>query len=93
MVYNKFGLLVLGYFGLPKSWGYFDWSAMQIYKHFYPKNKFQEVMKKYKNVLHTGMQGYYRVGGMRVYLQILMATLIFNDTWYPEQVSKRIFWF
>ena len=30
------------------------------------------------------------VVGMRVYLQILMATLIFNDIWYPEQVSKRI---
>ena len=31
------------------------------------------------------------VGGMRVYLQILMATLIFNDIWYPEQVSKIVF--
>ena len=31
------------------------------------------------------------IGGMRVYLHILMATLIFNDMWYPEQVSKRIF--
>ena len=28
---------------------------------------------------------------MRVYLQLLMATLIFNDIWYPEQVSKKNF--
>ena len=27
--------------------------------HFYPKNKFQEFMKKNMNVLHTEMQGYY----------------------------------
>ena len=28
--------------------------------HFYPKNKFQEVTVKNMNVIHTGMQGYYR---------------------------------
>ena len=27
--------------------------------HFYPKNKFQEVTEKNKNVLNTGIQGYY----------------------------------
>ena len=31
------------------------------------------------------------VGSIRVYLRILMTTLIFNDIWYSEQVSKRIF--
>ena len=27
--------------------------------HFCPRNKFQEVMENYMNVLHKGMQGFY----------------------------------
>ena len=28
-------------------------------EHFCPRNKFQEVMENYMNVLHKGMQGFY----------------------------------
>ena len=45
----------------PKSWDYFDWPFMLIYKQgpFLFWKKFQEVTEININVLHTEMEGYY----------------------------------